>query len=213
MKTDKLIDVLSANVEPIKGGELRHALAVGLGVGGAIALCLMFAIFGLPADAFRSEYVGLKGLALALTLGVAAVGAGFLVRLARPGQPARLPLLPIVLALFLLIAASCVTLALTAPAAWSRLVLGPQWSVCLVCVPLFAVAPFASLIWALRKGAPTNLRRTGAVAGLVAGALGAAVFALHHVGGSIPFITLWYGGPILLCTLFGALLGPRLLRW
>ena len=55
--------------------------------------------------------------------------------------------------------------------------------------------------------------RTGAIAGLVAGALGAAVFAFHHPGGSIPFIALWYGGSILLCALVGAILGSRLLRW
>jgi hypothetical protein len=55
--------------------------------------------------------------------------------------------------------------------------------------------------------------RTGAIAGLVAGALGAAAFAFHHPGGSVPFIALWYGGSILLCTLVGAILGPRLLRW
>ena len=65
----------------------------------------------------------------------------------------------------------------------------------------------------LREGAPTNLMRTGAIAGLVAGALGAAVFAFHHPGGSVPFIALWYGGSILLCALVGAILGPRLLRW
>jgi hypothetical protein len=78
---------------------------------------------------------------------------------------------------------------------------------------LFAVVPFASLIWALRKGAPTNLMRTGGIAGLVAGALGATVFAFHHPGGAIPFIALWYGGSILLCALVGAILGSRLLRW
>ena len=93
------------------------------------------------------------------------------------------------------------------------MVFGPQWAACLICIPLFAAAPFASLIWALRKGAPTNLKRTGAIAGLVAGALGAAVFAVHHPGGSIPFISLWYGGSILLCALVGAIIGSRLLRW
>jgi hypothetical protein len=49
------------------------------------------------------------------------------------------------------------------------MVFGPQWAACLICIPLFAAVPFASLIWALRKGAPTNLTRTGAIAGLVAG--------------------------------------------
>ena len=54
---------------------------------------------------------------------------------------------------------------------------------------------------------------TAATTEVVAGALGAAVFAFHHPGGTIPFIALWYGGSILLCALFGAIIGPRLLRW
>jgi hypothetical protein len=52
-----------------------------------------------------------------------------------------------------------------------------------------------------------------AVTGLVAGALSAAVFAVHQAGSSIPFIALWYGGPIVVCAFVGAVLGPRLLRW
>jgi hypothetical protein len=100
--------------------------------------------------------------------------------------------------------AGIVALIVARPAAWSGMVFGPQWEACLICIPLFAIAPFASLIWALRKEAPTNLTWTGAVTGLVAGALGAAVFAFH---------VLWYGGPIVFCTLVGAMFGPRLLRW
>jgi len=41
----------------------------------------------------------------------------------------------------------------------------------------------------------------------------AAAYALHCVDDSLPFVALWYGGTILLCTLAGAVLGPRLLRW
>jgi hypothetical protein len=29
----------------------------------------------------------------------------------------------------------------------------------------------------------------------------------------LPFIALWYGGTIVLCTVAGAVLGPKLLRW
>jgi hypothetical protein len=29
----------------------------------------------------------------------------------------------------------------------------------------------------------------------------------------LPFIAVWYSGTIVLCTLAGAALGPRLLRW
>lgn len=37
--------------------------------------------------------------------------------------------------------------------------------------------------------------------------------ALHCMDDSVPFVALWYGGTIASCTLAGAMLGPRLLRW
>jgi hypothetical protein len=213
MKTDELIDVLATNLEPIKGGELRNTIMVALPIGAAAAFCLVLAMFGLPAAAPGDEFSLLRLLALAFTLGLVAAGASLLIKSARPSEPGRKLLVligPLFVAIFL---AALVTLVLTHPAAWGGMVFGPQRAACLVCIPLFAVAPFASLVWALRRGAPTNLVRAGAIAGLVAGALGAAVFALHHSGGSIPFIAFWYGGPILVCAVVGAVLGPRLLRW
>ena len=213
MKTDELINMLGTNLEPVKGGQLRTTLMIALGVGAVAAFCLMLVIFGLPAAALVGEYSGLKVLVLAFTLGLAAAGASFLIKSARPGEPGRKPLILIGLLLFAALSAGLVALILAHPAAWVGMVFGPQWAACLICIPLLAAAPFASLVWALRKGAPTNLMRTGAVAGLVAGALGATVFAFHHATGSIPFIAFWYGGPILVCAVVGAILGPRLLRW
>jgi hypothetical protein len=93
------------------------------------------------------------------------------------------------------------------------MMMGMRWQTCLLCIPLFAVIPFAALIWALRQGAPTNLIRTGAIAGLVAGALGATAYAFNCADDSLPFIAIWYGGSIALCTFIGAKLGPKLLRW
>ena len=209
MKTDELINMLGTNVEPTRGGELRNTLMIALATGAVLASCLMLAIFGAPTGGFAS----LKILVLAFTLGLVVPGARFLIGSARPGEPGRKPLVLIGVLFLALISAGGAALVLAHPAAWSGMIFGPQWAACLVCIPLFAAAPFASLIWALRKGAPTNPMRTGAIAGLVAGALGAAVFVFHHPGGSIPFIALWYGGSILLCALVGAILGSRLLRW
>jgi hypothetical protein len=48
---------------------------------------------------------------------------------------------------------------------------------------------------------------------MVAGCLSAAGYALHCVDDSVPFVALWYGGTIALCTFAGWMLGPRLLRW
>jgi len=51
------------------------------------------------------------------------------------------------------------------------------------------------------------------LAGLVAGGISAAAYALHCPDDSLPFVALWFGGTIVLCTLGGAALGPRLLHW
>jgi hypothetical protein len=213
MKTDELINVLGTNLEAVEGEQLRSTFVIALAVGAIAALCLMLAIFGVPTDGLGGEYFGLKIVAIAFTLGLVAAGTSFLVRAARPGEPGRTPLILAALLFVAMLSAGVVALVLSQPIAWGEMVFGPQWAACLFCIPLFAIAPFASLIWALRSGAPTNLVRTGAIIGLVAGALGAVVFAFHHPGGSIPFIALWYGGPIVLCALVGAILGPRLLRW
>jgi hypothetical protein len=91
--------------------------------------------------------------------------------------------------------------------------MGTHWLLCLYCIPLFAAIPFILLVWALRLGAPTHLTQTGAMAGLVAGAVGAAAYAFHCPDDSLPFIALWYGAAIAGCAAVGALLGPRVLRW
>ena len=213
MKTDELIDMLGTNIEPVKDGQLRNTVLIGLAMGAVAALCSMLTIFGVPGEAFGDDYFRLTMLALVFSLSLVAAGVSFLIRAARPGNLGRAPLIVIGLLFLAVLSAAMVALMRAHPAAWSGMIFGPQWAVCLICIPLFAVAPFASLVWALRREAPTNLRWTGAVAGLVAGALGAAAFSFHHPGGSIPFIVLWYGGPIVMCALVGGVLGPRLLRW
>jgi hypothetical protein len=213
MKTDELINMLASNVDPVKGGELRNALMIALGTGAVAAFCLMLVILGWPVAALGGEYPSLKLITLTFPLGLAVAGASLLIKSARPGEPGRKPLILIGLLFFALFAAGFGALIRAHPAGWGEMVFGAHWAACLVCIPLFAIAPFASFVWALRRGAPTNLTRTGAIAGLVAGALGAAVFALHHETGSVPFIAFWYGGPILVCAVVGAILGPRLLRW
>lgn len=213
MKTADLIQMLSTNVEAVRVGQLRNALLIALGIGAAAALCLMTVVLGGPAVRWRSEHTAVEALTLAFTLAQAIVGVSFLMRSARPGQPWRWPLLLLGILFLLLVAAACAALSSTEPAAWHGMIFGAQWTSCLLCAPLFAAAPFAALMWALSKGASTHPGWTGAIAGLVSGAVGSLVCALHYPPGSILFITLWYGGTIVLCTTIGALLGPRLLRW
>ena len=213
MKTDQLIDMLSTNVEPVKSGQLGKTLAWGLVIGGAASFCVMFATVGLRTEATGVSHMGYLALKVLFMLSVIGMGTGLLIKLIRPGQDGRklfrLMFLPFLAAGF----AGIVALALEPSAAWDRMILGTQWAMCLFCIPLFAIVPFSVLIWALRKGAPTNLKRTGAIAGLVAGALGATAYAFHCPDNSLPFIAIWYGAMVVLCGWVGAWLGPRLLRW
>jgi hypothetical protein len=213
MKTEQLIAMLSTNVEPVNRSQLGRTLAWAVAIGGVAAFCAMLATVGLRPDLGSSTSLGFLVLKLLFTLSLIGLGASFLIKAMLPGRDARRPF---ALAFLPFIAAGVVgmvTLVLSGPPAWSSITLETQWASSLICIPLFAIIPFAVLIWALRKGAPTNLRRTGAIAGVVAGALGASAYAFNCPHDSLPFIAIWYGTAIALCAVIGAILGPRLLRW
>ena len=211
MKTDRLIETLSTNLEPADPGGLRKPLVLALIGGGLLSLGAMLVILGLGPD--QHAQMGFLGYKVLFALALVATGALVLIRSIHPGRSAQRPFLAF-LALLALAGLICAdAFREGAPAQWSGIVFDPQWTTCLLCIPPFAIAPFAALIWALRKGAPTNLWRTGAMAGLVAGLVGAAVYALHCPADSLLFIAVWYSAAIAFCTLVGALAGPRLLRW
>jgi len=215
MRTDRLIDVLSTNLEPVKRGRLWKALLWALVVGLVAAFVVMLATVGVRSDFAGATHQIFMALKLLFTLSLIGTGAVFLIKSMRPGQGSR-KLFQLVFVPFLVVgSAGLVALALAAARSESCLMMmmGMRWQTCLLCIPLFAIIPFAALIWALRQGAPTNLTRAGAIAGLVAGALGATAYAFHCGDDSLPFIAIWYGGSIVLCTFIGAMLGPKLLRW
>ena len=213
MKTEQLIDVLSTNVEPVKKSRSWATLVWVLLVGGAASFCLMWMTVGLRSNGAVGVHVGFLALKLLYMLSLVAVGVALLVKLIRPGQNYQ-KLFRFILVPFLAAAlAAGIALVLEPSMNWDRMILGTEWVTCLCCIPLFAVLPFLGLIWALRRGAPTNLSRTGAIAGLVAGGMGAIAYAFHCPDDSLPFIAVWYGVMIALCTWLGAKLGPLLLRW
>ncbi|GAC1626267.1 MAG: DUF1109 domain-containing protein [Nevskia sp.] len=212
MKTDHLIDALSANLEPVAPRRVGSALASALVVGFLLAFCLMLATTGLGNDDGSIGPIRILVSKLLFALSVVVVGAIALVQAIRPGQIGWKPFTPLVL----LVAAglaSATGIAFTQSAASSDSLLGGQWVACLCCIPLFTVIPFLALLWALRQGAPTQLRRTGATAGLVAGTIGAAVYAFQCPEDSLVFVAVWYSAAIALCAFVGTLLGPRLLKW
>jgi len=78
---------------------------------------------------------------------------------------------------------------------------------------VFSAAPLAALLYALKSGAPDSPALAGAAAGLVAGSIGAAVYATHCIEDSPLFLALWYTIGISAVTLLGAAIGRHTLKW
>lgn len=211
MKTDQLINILSTNLEPFKAGQMRKALAIAVVVGGVGAFCVMLGTVGFPPNGLI--HPGSLASRLLLTLGLVAVGSTLLARLVRPDGGGRKLLTLTALLLLVIATAGTVALGFEGSAGMDRISFGVNRVTHLFWIPLFAVAPFTCLIWFAREGAPTDLTSTGAVVGLVAGALGASAYVFHSIDDPISCIAVSYGAMVALCSLAGAFLGPRLLRW
>lgn len=100
-----------------------------------------------------------------------------------------------------------------APADRPDMIFGMTWKVCSRNIAIVAAPVFAGVLWAMNGLAPTRLVLAGASAGMLAGAVGTVIYALHCQQVAAPFIFVWYGGGMLLCAAIGAVVGPMVLRW
>ncbi|MGU3464340.1 NrsF family protein [Methylobacterium sp. C33D] len=216
MKTDELIGLLGSSFErePVRTPWMTRRLGLAVAVGAAAALCLALMVLGVRPGLMQARPLVFLAFKFAFAAAVGGLALRYLVRAARPGGESRVHLgvaaLPFV-AVAVLAAAS---LSMSPREHWHGMISGHTWLECLVSIPLIAVVPFAVVTWAVRRfGAPTDLVRAGALVGLASGAVSALGYSLHCMDDTVPFVAVWYGGTIALCTLAGALLGPRLLRW
>jgi hypothetical protein len=213
MKTDDLIEILATNVDPVDHRRVMRTVSIAILVGAAAALGAMLFALGLRADLSEAGALTYLPLKLVFTMGTLVLTSIALTKLACPGGERNRPIALVALPFVAIMLLAAISLAAAPRSHWENMIVGNQWLECLVSIPIIAILPFAAIILALRRTAPTDLVRTGAVAGLVAGTVSATAYAFHCVDDSLPFVALWYGGTIAICTLGGALLGPRLLRW
>jgi len=205
--------VLSTNVEPVRRGLVGRTIFIAVAGGVVVALGIMLAALGLRADLTTARATIFLLLKIAFALAVVGVAMRYLLRLARPGAERGISPLTIAVPFAAIALLGAISLGAAPSAHWDSMILGDEWLECLLSIPIIAIVPFAVVIFAVRRAAPTNLVRTGAVAGLVAGGVSAMAYAFHCTDDSAPFVAVWYGATIVLCTLAGAALGPRLLRW
>lgn len=213
MKTDELVSMLASGVTAVPQGVPRRRHAIALVWSLPAAFVFMAVSIGVRPDLAEALALPMFWMKLAfpaMLLGAAVFAS---IRLSRPGVPlgyASAAMIAPVMAMWLFAA---VTLAGAAPAEYASLILGQNWAICPVMITMLAVPLFATLVWAMQGLAPTRPALAGAVSGLVAGAGGALVYALHCPEMTAPFLGVWYVLGMAIPTAAGALLGSHLLRW
>ncbi len=213
MRTDDLIDRLVAEAGPVRGGEHLRYTGLALAAGGAVTLLLFTVVFGPRASLWSAmaQPVVLAKTVLPLGLGLLALPLALTAArpAARPGIAARAVwVVPAIAALLFL-------WAMVVPPDKGRQMafVGKSLSYCLPAIVALSLPMTAALLAALRKWAPVNPQVCGALAGLAAGGIAAAVYSLYCTEDTPLFYAVWYSTGIVLAAGIGALAGGRLLRW
>ena len=212
MNTDALISLLATNELPVRAST-GSRLSIALAVGTAGALGLMFALIGVRADLSEALLIPMFWVKLGFPVSLAAAGFVASSRLARPGMaPGSVHwafLVPVLIIWVLAIR----ELSGSTSAEREALVFGETWRDCLIFVSLLSLPAFVAGLWAMRGLAPTRPRISGAAAGILAGALAAAAYAFHCPEMQASFLGIWYLLGMLIPSVAGAIIGPRVLRW
>jgi len=213
MKTDELIAMLANGADAVEPNALGRRYATALGWGAIGATLLMIITLGVRPDFADAARLPMFWVKFAFVASVAAAGLVVAARLSRPGV--RLGLSPLalvapVLALWILAA---VVLADALAAERTGLVLGQSWKACPFVIAGLSVPVFVAALWAMKGLAPTRLCLAGFAAGLLAGGVGATVYAFYCTEMAAPFLGVWYVLGMSIPAAVGAVIGPWVLRW
>lgn len=198
MKTEELIEALAADTR-LNPPRMTVRLLAGL-VASVVLIALFWSVRPDLPEILSDPLVAAKfalplGLALLIILLWPEPGSG------RALWPLALPAL-IAAGLFL----GFMPRENLAPA-----VMGSSWRVCLTSIPFLSLLPGVAIFAALRRTVITHPERAGLKAGLLAGAFGAAIYALHCNEDAPVFYTVWYSLGILICGAIGRFAGRRVL--
>lgn len=213
MNTKDLIERLARDTVPVPRRSASLRLGLSLVVAMIVVLVLVAALLGFRPDLDIAMAGVMFWMKLAYTASIALIAVAALPTLVRPeARPPRwLWLLAVPVALLGLVSAH--EMEAIPKDQWIAMWLGNSWRVCSAWIFTFSLPVAAALVLVVRRFAPTRLVQTGAVIGLASGAAAAAIYSLHCPEASASFVLTWYTIGILVATLAGATLGPRLLRW
>lgn len=214
MRTDDLISALAEDYASQPSPEpLGRTLAVAIVAGVAIAAALFCIMLSVRPDIVSALGTWRFDMKCADTIVLAIVATWVASRLSRPATNPRSATRALVVPAFLLLGAVIYELVTIPASAWLPRAMGMNGLICLANIIVLSLVPLCAVLYALRQGAPMSPAFTGAAAGLLAGALGATVYAAHCMDDSPLFVAIWYTLAIGFMALVGLLVGQYVLRW
>ena len=210
MKTDDLIAALAADTRP--GLTVAQRLVRSLPAAMAVAVAAFLLVWGVRPDlvAALSSAAVLKSL---LPLALAGLAGVLALRLSRPeAQPGR-PAAVVGLFCAALLVAFAVAVAVGGVSALAAALATPSLIICLISIPVLGVPLLGAVLWTLSAGAPRRPALSGAMGGMAAGGLAAALYSLFCDQDSVLFFLPAYAVAILIVALAGLLVGSRTLDW
>jgi hypothetical protein len=180
------------------------AAVLALAIGAGLAILLFGSAASLATTVPSAPFLHKIACALALA------GGGFLIvrNLARPDGSGR-PLAAVLPGIALLALGGALDdsgLPVTGQS-------GQSVPICVGAIVLLSLPALAIIVGVLRTGAPTRPTAAGSAAGLFAGAIGAAAYAVACKNDGGLFVAIWYSAAILIVTGLGAVIGRRALAW
>ena len=212
MRTNDLIRALAADTATRMLNPSR-ALARALPVAFILAGILFIIFLGPRTDIAAALGTWRFQIKLAFTTLLLFSTIPALLELTRPTPVRWRSLAPLLIAPLLISGASVIEMKLTPADAWMARAVGSNSLVCLTIVPTLALTPLAVIFYALRNSAPAAPALTGAVAGIMAGAISATYYATLCTDDSPFFVGTWYTIAIAALAIASAFAGRYLLRW
>lgn len=213
MQTEDLIRALAADVAPVPRFMTERRMTIGVASGGIMALACIALTIGFRPDLGTAMGGFPFWMKFIYSLSVALCAIMATRHLSRPESSRAEWLWLLVIPVGLLAAVAVTELVRTPYHEWRALWLGQSWKQCVPRVLFYALPIFAGLLWAFRQLAPTQLRLTGTMAGLAAGACSATLYGFHCPEASATFVLSWYSLGIGLAGMVGGFVGPRFMRW
>lgn len=213
MKTDELINLLSAGAQPVPRYSAEKRMGTAIIAGGCLSFLMLLVIYGLRSDLREVSTSLAYWMKIGVPLANALIALVFLFALAHPGKRSKFGYWMLAIPVLLLWGWALVEWGDADPSMRQELLMGKTWQVCIFNITLLSLPVGLATLFALRNLAPTRPRLTGAVAGWFAGGVGAGIYALHCPEMAAPFLAVWYVLGMLVPSALMAYVGSRYLKW